>query len=72
MENKIIEIISRISKVAVEELLSNISERGLWDSFAHLELILALEEEFDIMLDPEEIAEMQTSKEVIEIISKKI
>ncbi|HHQ5456027.1 TPA: phosphopantetheine-binding protein [Aeromonas veronii] len=72
MENKIIEIIARISKKQTEEIRNHMSDQDLWDSFAHLELILSLEEEFDIMLEPEEIAEMRTPRKVIETISKKI
>ncbi|SJN57294.1 D-alanine--poly(phosphoribitol) ligase subunit 2 [Vibrio ruber DSM 16370] len=72
MENKIIEIISRVSKKKSEDILNNMSEKELWDSFAHLELILSLEEEFDLMLDPEEIAEMRTPLKVIEVIKDKI
>ncbi|MEZ8929132.1 MULTISPECIES: phosphopantetheine-binding protein [unclassified Vibrio] len=72
MNVKIIEIISRIAKKNVSEIESNLEHKDLWDSFAHLELILALEEEFNIMLEPEEIAEMKTPKLVEEIILKKV
>ncbi|EJB8349298.1 acyl carrier protein [Vibrio cholerae] len=72
MENKIIEIIARVSKRPTEEIRSHMSDKDLWDSFAHLELTLSIEEEFDIMLEPDEIAEMRTPREVIKTITKKI
>lgn len=72
MKDKILEIIARISKKSVNEIESELESKDQWDSFSHLELVLALEEEFNIMLEPEEIAEMSTPKLVIEVITKKV
>lgn len=43
-----------------------------WDSLRHLNLMLELEEEFNIEFEPEEIAEMKSFKKVKEIIERKI
>lgn len=43
-----------------------------WDSLHHLNLMLELEEEFNIEFEPEEIAEMKSFKKVKEIIERKI
>lgn len=43
-----------------------------WDSMAHLNLILELEDVFDISLEPEEIAEMTSYESVFRIVSKKL
>ena len=42
---------------------------GTWDSLNHMNLIVALEEEFDVTFDEEEINEM-ISLELIELILK--
>ena len=42
-----------------------------WDSLHHLQLIVALESEFDVILEPEEISEMQDFETVLTIISQK-
>ena len=42
-----------------------------WDSLHHLQLIVALEEEFDVVLEPEEIAFMQDFNSVKEVLSRK-
>ncbi|MDR0603981.1 MAG: acyl carrier protein [Bacteroidales bacterium] len=36
-----------------------------WDSLGHLNLIVALEEEFDVLFEPEEIAEMTSVQKII-------
>lgn len=72
MNIKILEIIAKVSKKSVTDVELELGSEGLWDSFSHLELVLALEEEFNIMLEPEEIAEMKTPKLVLETISNKV
>ena len=43
-----------------------------WDSLRHLNLMLELEEEFNIEFEPEEIAEMKSFDKIYEIIERKI
>jgi acyl carrier protein len=43
-----------------------------WDSTAHLNLVLAIEEQFEVQLSPEEIEQMQTIGEVAAILQKKV
>ena len=42
-----------------------------WDSLHHLQLIVAIEEEFDVVLEPEEIAVMQDFNSIKEVLSRK-
>ncbi|MRX84063.1 acyl carrier protein [Eggerthella guodeyinii] len=51
------EIFRKTFNVAQEELGADFtfSDNPNWDSLAHLELIAALEDRFEIMLDPDEI-----------------
>ena len=41
-----------------------------WDSIGHMNLISEIEEEFDIMLDGEDIMDFQSYKKGIEILKK--
>lgn len=52
----------------------NLSQKNCasWDSVNHLSLILALESEFGIQFEPEEIATMLTRADVLSVIEKKI
>ncbi|KAA0554808.1 hypothetical protein OGV37_25320 [Citrobacter sp. Cb010] len=72
MRNKIYDIISIVAKKPVAEIIESSDNKGLWDSFTHLELILALEEEFNIMFEPEEISEMLTPELVIRGVGDKL
>jgi acyl carrier protein len=46
------------------------NETPNWASLAHITLVAALEGEFDIMLEPEDILAMSDFKEAIRIIRK--
>lgn len=49
------------------------SKRGdAWDSLAHLNLILALEEKYGIEFTPEELEEMITVGDIIKVVEKKL
>lgn len=71
MEEKILEIMYSVfapCNVTVETSQKTCEK---WDSLNHLNLIVELEDAFDMEFDPEEIAEMKSFKAVIEkIISK--
>ena len=47
---------------------STIDSLGRWDSHKFLFIVLALEEEFDIEFEPEDVEEMLTVESVAEII----
>jgi acyl carrier protein len=71
MEERIIKIIK--STFDISEVADNISQKNCskWDSMSHLNLIIALESEFDISIEPEEIAEMKTLADIKRIITSK-
>ena len=72
MENRIIEILSLVTKLSVEELTKSRTVEKLWDSYVMLELVIALEDEFDISLEPDEIAQMTSVDNVIKLMSGKV
>ena len=41
-----------------------------WDSVGHMALVAAIEEEFDIMMDTDDIIEFNSYKKGIELLSK--
>lgn len=47
-----------------------IKETQLWDSVGHMTLIAALEDEFDIFLEPEDMMALTTYKKGFEILGK--
>lgn len=43
-----------------------------WDSLKHITIITALEEDFDVQFEPEEIDELTSTDRIAEIIIKKL
>jgi acyl carrier protein len=41
-----------------------------WDSVAHMSLIVCLEDEFDIMIDTDDVIDMSSFKKAKEIVTK--
>ncbi len=72
MEEKIIAIMQKV--FGVEGLDRTCSQKTCeqWDSMAQLNLVLELEDEFDISLEPEEIGEMTSFDTVKSILDKKL
>jgi len=46
------------------------NETAGWQSLAHITLVSALESEFDIMLDPDDILAMSSYSKAVEIVRK--
>lgn len=67
--NKIKEIISIVFNVELDSVLDDASPDNIdnWDSLGHLNLIIALEEEFNISIPDEEVGNL-VSVRLIEII----
>jgi acyl carrier protein len=64
LKDRIIAVMQRV--FGLEQIDGNASQRAIekWDSLGHLNLIVALEEEFGVSFEPEEITEM-TSVQII-------
>ena len=60
MEKKVYEVISKVMKVPIEKLSIDSSPDTLeeWDSLSHINLIMSLEDEFNIQFSEEQIIEM--------------
>jgi acyl carrier protein len=53
-------------------LTSSTETLGNWDSVHHLNLILALEQEFDTQFDPEDIDKMTSIERILEAVESKV
>ena len=72
LEDKVLEIMREVFEM--EDVTTDASQKNCerWDSLHHLSLASELEEEFDIELEPEEIAEMTDFARVIAMLESKI
>lgn len=75
MENQVKEIIGKVLEKDLSNYkLSEINMNNIenWDSFAHLKIVITLEEEFNIEIEPEEIQQMKNgAEEIVKIIESK-
>ena len=71
MEQKIIEILKRVLEHENVDANSNQSNCENWDSLHQLNLVVELEDEFEVCLEPEEIAEMTSVNAIVNILNKK-
>ena len=74
MENKLKEIMAVVFEVLPEEITNETSADNLdnWDSIRHLNLVVSLEEEFDIEFDDEEIINLLNYEIVKLCVSEKV
>lgn len=72
MDTNILNIISNISNISFEQLDQNRNAEKMWESFTNIEIIMALEEEYGITFNENEIANLNTVADIIEIVKQKV
>lgn len=74
IQNKVIDTLAVILEMQHAKISSKTSSRTLarWDSLNQIKLMVALEEEFDLEFEPEEIGRMTSVMTIVEVISGKI
>lgn len=72
MKDKIIKIIADRTEQSLDFLRANQNKQRLWDSLQKVEIVLALEEEFDLMFEPEEIESMLDIEAIVNLIQGKV
>ncbi|ABW28606.1 acyl carrier protein [Acaryochloris marina] len=66
-QERVIQVISNILNIPTDKLTLDSSPASIeqWESMKHINLVLAIEEEFDVQFDDEQIAELQSVKSII-------
>lgn len=74
MEEKLTKIMAQILSVKESEITPNSSPDNLstWDSLKHMNLVLAIEQGFNISFEDEEIIQMLNYEIIVEIIKEKL
>lgn len=70
--SEIVAVVSRVLGLTEESVASGISPESVdgWDSERHVELVVALEDRFGCMFEPEDIAELTSIERMEEIIAR--
>ena len=71
MEEKVLEILKDLFELDTVDETCSQTTCEKWDSMGQLNLVVELESEFDVTLEPEEIGEMGSYNDIIKIIKKK-
>jgi acyl carrier protein len=73
IQSRVFKIASRVLRVPASELSGTSSPETVasWDSLLHMQLVLAIEEEFGVQFEAEEIVEMQRMDRILAIIKSK-
>ena len=71
MEEKILEILKNVFELDAVDKTCSQQTCEKWDSMGQLNLVVELESEFDVSLEPEEIGEMKSFEDIIRILKAK-
>ena len=71
MEEKVLEILKNVFELEAVDTTCSQQTCEKWDSMGQLNLVVELESEFDISLEPEEIGEMTSYEDIVRILKNK-
>ena len=71
MEEKVLEILKNLFELETVDETCSQTTCEKWDSMGQLNLVVELESEFDVTLEPEEIGEMKSFEDIIRILKTK-
>ena len=72
MEEKVLEILKNLFELDTVDETCSQETCEKWDSMGVLNLVVELESEFDVSLEPEEIGEMKSFDDIIRILKTKL
>lgn len=71
MEEKVFEILKNLFELDTVDETCSQTTCEKWDSMGQLNLVVELESEFDVTLEPEEIGDMKSFNDIIRILKTK-
>ena len=71
MEEKVLEILKNLFELDTVDETCSQATCEKWDSMGQLNLVVELESEFDVTLEPEEIGEMKSYKDIVRLLTIK-
>lgn len=71
MEEKVIALLERVFECAKIDVNSSTENVPEWDSMHQLSIAFEIESEFGVELEPDEIAEMKSVKEIYSVLERK-
>jgi acyl carrier protein len=74
MENRIKEILALICELELDQMTEDASQKTIekWDSLNHMNLIVSIENEFDIVFEDDEILSLTSLAALIDSVKAKL
>lgn len=72
MEDRIIDVLKRTFNIDSIDKTCSQKTCEKWDSMGQLNLVVEIEMEFDVSLEPEEIGEMKCFDDIVRILKNKL
>jgi acyl carrier protein len=74
MKDKIKKIMSTVLEIEFDRISDSDDTKSIdnWDSINHMNLIVTLEEEFNVIFDDEEIVQITSLKSIEDTLAKKV
>lgn len=74
MEQKIKQLMADLFRMKPEEIVDDLTMKNtdVWDSLKHMELVLAIEQEFGIELTFDEIVAMQNVQDIKRVLNDRV
>lgn len=74
VKNEVKEIIASILGVSVDEVLDDtaIGDITEWDSLHHIQIISAIEKEFDIRFTPDVMMDLEDVSDIVEAVEERV
>ena len=72
MEERILEVLKNTFELDTVDKTCSQGTCEKWDSMGQLNLVVELETEFDVSLEPEEIGEMRSFDDIVSILKTKV
>jgi acyl carrier protein len=72
MEDKLRQVFARELGIGIDEVVDSLkyAETPAWDSVAHMALIAAIEQAFDIMIDAQDVIDMDSFEAARRIVAR--
>jgi acyl carrier protein len=72
MDDKIKSVMAEVFEIPIDEISINSSSQNIqnWDSLKHMNMIIALEEEFGIFFNEDDIPEIQSFRKISDALKR--
>ena len=69
---QVAEIVASVLKKDVAFVQENLTTENLWNSLTRVEIIMTIEEELDVLFEPDEIKRVTTVQALMDIVGDKL